>query len=128
MKRDFEFKLAEWYARQYFYLGTPNGCVNQCRRVSQGFVDTIRPLVRRRRSIPLPQTVEVTGCRRKFPRRHLWHRRNPKHSRYHIMIIWQGVVIDFTRRQYDPRARFPHYETLEKTRRDWRTVKIERRK
>lgn len=121
-----KLNTAEWYAKTYFYLGNPDGCVNQCRRVSAGFCKTVRKLLRRRVTAHLPTVILLAKPRRKFPRRHRWYKQNPKHFNHHVCVFWSGVVIDFTRRQFDPRASFPHYELLAKTKKDWRVVRRER--
>lgn len=110
--------LARWYGREYFYLSTPDGSVNNCRRVATVFSHFNHAF----------RLVELRGYRLSMPKRHAWHRR---HSKVRKMCHWavehRGWVIDFTWRQFDPRSKFPLIRRLEDVRREWRSVTFKKK-
>ncbi len=70
------------------------------------------------RLIPGARVLHLVGCKRRFPGRVDGYPAVDRHG-YHCVVVVGGTVYDWTRRQFDPRAEFPHIEPLAATRRDW---------
>ena len=120
-------RLARAYAEVYFYLGHVHGAINQCGRTARGFISSYGKTVNQSRRLPLMHTICLRGHRRRFPHWHRWHAEQTKtpSKAVHIIVRWGDWTVDFTRRQFDPKAPFPFFQHIDDVRKDWKIVRAE---
>lgn len=67
---------------------------------------------------PGARAVHLLGSRRYFPKRSDdYPSKDPEF--YHVVAVIDGLVIDWTRRQLDPRCAHPFIQSVAELRRDW---------
>lgn len=125
-------RWGRYFVKKYPYLKTPDGAVNRCGEYSRHIVRCIwdlakHPNVAKSRPKWLPalrkaHVLHMEKPRPKWPRRHIYHRRNPKIFN-HCVVRVGDWTLDLTRRQIDPRCALPFVQHIDQVRRDWRSIK-----
>lgn len=106
-------------------LGTQEGAFDAC-------LDATKELVRELGEAGFTaETVRFTEGTRQWPEAHakwqgLVSRMLPTRSYawVHYCVLVDDLVIDVTRRQFDPSADFPHFGTTEEISRDWGRAEV----
>lgn len=96
------------FDRRHRWLRTPEGADGSCVWASDKFAALL----------PGVRVLHLWGSRRHFlDRIDEYPARDPGY--YHAVAEYRGTVIDWTRRQLDPRAAHPFIQPLWQTRREW---------
>lgn len=107
-------ELADWFVAGRPRLMTPQGAFNRCRQVSKSFMTLLAE-----HGIDA-KVVRLSESNRDFPDAHSkWRKLGPPKYWVHYAVLAEGIVVDCTMRQFDPKAGVPIFQTPEQVLQDW---------
>lgn len=107
-------ELVDWFVAGRPRLGTSSGSFNRCRQTTASLMSLLAE-----HGIE-SHAVRLSEAQGYYPDAHpKWHRLGAAVYWVHYAVLVDGMVVDCTARQFDPKADFPKISTPDEVEAEW---------
>jgi hypothetical protein len=107
-------KAARAFIKKYPFVKSSDGAFGRCLCSSRDFI----------REQKIGRLLYLSGSRLRFPDRNPFYKNyaDPDPALFHAVVEYKGLVLDISRRQFQPRCRVPFIQPLTLVRKQWHRV------